>query len=241
MDIASLKTRLIILIRIEDISRAIYVLDKISIVCDNLNSELFEIIINLKSLIFKEYKKFLNKLKKLESQESLQVNKSIYKYVLDTNSEKIIKETINKYEQFIICLRNLKKKCSSTEILILLLKLEAKLFNELTKISTDNSKYHESALDCYTKAVRLAVDMLNITSEIRLKLFYSYIKFLRFACNDKYRSVLFCVNIITELNKLKDLSEYIMSIKDKLSNFYREHEKEYNETLRIFHPELLEE
>lgn len=240
MEIKQISYKFKICVTTEDYNRALKFLESISTFIEELYLEDIELIKRLKKGITRQYRKYFTHLKKNTETKILKsVNESYY--------NKVVTEGQNIMERFVLCLNSLSLKVRDQRLLPVMYKLQASLFNCMQEFCEDNrSKFIETAYHNYLKCVEFSLQYLDKFDIIRLKIFYSYCKFLFFGAQDKYRAMLICINIINEIHKKKNEEEFMddeinrvefEKIDKKFRTFYESNLEEYNKVMKIYHPE----
>jgi hypothetical protein len=241
-----------ICISLEEYTRALYFFESFIQLIDELSIEYVDLIRRLKKGLLKNYRKYLTNLKKVKEEENFRTNKYALKTVYEEYSVGLKSEAINIIESFINCVNNLINKTKESRIIAFLSIIRAKLFTFLLDFNVeDNKNYLQLAYGNYKKAVEICIKNLNKKDILRMKIFYSYCKFLLGPMKDKYRSVLFSINLIDELNSIKidenendsddetnvsNKNEFV-KLEKKIKLFYENNLADYNYSIRIYHPE----
>jgi hypothetical protein len=228
----------------EEYIRALDSLEKISENITEVSFNDIELINRLKKGLTRQYKRYIQRVKNQELKDSA---KGQFKQVLDNFTESIYKEGIAVFERFIKCINLLFYKTKDEKILAVLYSIRAALFSFMVQHSSDKSKYLELALTNYKKAVDICMKYLNSLDVIRLRVFHGYIKFIFTQVRDKYRSILFCINVLEEINQVKETmydkyeefltSEEFLKMETKFRKFYDNNIEEYNKVIGLYHPE----
>jgi hypothetical protein len=230
---------------IEEYGRALDSLEKISEDITEVSYNDIELINRLKKGLTRQYKRYIQRIKNPDLRESA---KGQYKQVLDNFTDLIFKEGINTFERFVKCINLLFYKTQNEKILAVLYSLRAALFSFMVQHSADKSKYLELALSNFKKAVDICMKYLDSLDVIRLRVFHAYIKFIFNHVNDKYRSILFCINVMEEISQAKEnrmdecgdvlTSDEFLRMEQKFRNFYEKNIEEYNKVIGLYHHEF---
>ena len=248
MEISKLSYKFKICVTLKDFTRALIFLESFTNFVDDLTIEDINLIRALKKGILKQYTDYL----KIIHSEFKKNNKFSIKNVLDEYSIILNNFSISIIESFLNILNILLNKVIDNNLLAILFVIRAKLFVFISQYKKDDkSRNITMAYSSYKTAIELAFKFMPKNDIYRLKIFYSYTKFTCNIVNDKYRSVLFCINIIDELNSItmqdkenqENNEEHITKISElekmtnKFKNFYENNLEEYNKKIRVFHPE----
>jgi hypothetical protein len=245
MEINNLSYKFRLCTTLEEYTRALTYLDKISSYIEELLIEDVELIKRLKKGLLKQYRKYMTNIRQQYDESSFKGQKFIYKTVIDTYSKNLTQETISVIENFVNIINNLFPHIKDERLAVAMYHIRASLFVFLYEFSDEKSKYLELAFANYKKAVDISIKYLNNYDIIRIRLFYSYCKFMQKYLKDDYRSVLFCINVLDDMHKMKNDEELIeiitsnefIKIEKKFKLFYENNLEGYNKTIHIYHPE----
>lgn len=189
--------------------RALEYLEKISSYIEDLSQEDVQLIKRLCRGLIDQNKKILEKLKKTKEEEKAKsFIKVPLKDVLSDYSENVVSESITIIEKFLSCVNVLSNRTKNKKLTALLFLIKAKIFKFFFSYShSDNSRHLESAYLNYKNSIVISLKNLDPMSVTRIKIFYSYCKFLITYMKDSYRGVLFCMNLIKEINEYKRENE----------------------------------
>jgi hypothetical protein len=225
----------------EEYSRALDNLEKISEGIIEVSSNDIELINRLKKGLVRQYKRYIQRVRNPDLRDSA---KGQYKQVLDNFTDLIYREGICIFERFIKCINLLFYKTKDEKILAVLYAIRAALFSFMVQHSADKSKYLELALANFKNAVDICMKYLEPYDIIRLRTFHAYIKFIFNHVNDKYRSILFCINVLAEITQMKEnldeemyTSDEFVKIEQKFKRFYERNIEEYNKVIGLYHHE----
>jgi hypothetical protein len=248
MEISKLSYKFKICVTLKDYTRALVFLESFSNSIEDVTLEDVILFKALKKGILKQYTDYL---KTLQS-EVKKSNKFSIKNVVDDYSSILHNFSINIIESFINSLNILLNKVVDFSLRAILLVIRAKLFVFISQYKKDEKgRFITMAYASYKTAIELAFKYMPKKDLFRMKIFYSYCKFTWNIVNDKYRSVLFCINVIDELNSITlhenenedEPEEHISSnpefqkILSKFKLFYGNNLEEYNKKIRVYHPE----
>jgi hypothetical protein len=227
-------------------SRALSYLEAICSYIEELFFEDVELIRRLKKGLLDRNGKYFKNLRKTEEEESAKQIKFALKSVLDNYSETLKSECVMNIEKMLECVNNLFPKVKKNKLIAIMLIIRAKLLVFMYESSTEEKgKYLELAYGNYKKAVEISMKFMSKMDITRLKVFYSYCKFLFMHMEDKYRGVLFCMNLIKEINEYKNEDEEnlenfyknpdYVKIEEKFKKFCERNLEEYNKVVRLYH------
>jgi hypothetical protein len=256
MEISNFSYKFKICVTIEEYVRAINYLESISTYIEELSYEDVELFKRLKKGLLKNYSKQLLSLRKIKQEEGYKSNRTLYRQVMEGFSSNLYADGITQVERFLSCLDNLFSKIKDEKLFALMYKIKASLFAFLYEFSNvDKNKHLEHAYLNYKAAIDICMKRLLKLDIIRIKIFYSYCKFSFKYLNDKYRSILFSINVINEIHQSKleeeaqmkenggddndiiTLSPDFVKIEKKFKLFYESNLEEYNKVIRVYHPE----
>jgi hypothetical protein len=247
MEIDKLYYKFKINVKLQEYTRALTFLEPVSHYLEDLTSEDLDLFIDLKKGLLKQY---TEQIKTLDNEKN-KLSKFVYKSVLEDYSETSRTLSTNTIEIFVNCINNLIFKVKEPSMVGILNIIRAKLFTFISMCNKEEkARYLQQAYYYYKMAVQIAIKDLHVTDINRLKIFHSYCKFLANSIGDYYRSMLFCYNVIEELQKTKMMKEYqsneffnsseLENLECKLEQFCKDNMAEYNKVLRIYHPEYKE-
>jgi hypothetical protein len=228
----------------EEYTRALDYLEKISEDLVEISYNDIEVISRLKKGLVRQYKRYIQRIRNQDLRDSA---KGHYKQVLDNFTDMIYKEGISIFERFIKCINILFYKTKDEKILAVLYSIRGGLFSFMVQHSAEKSKYLELALMNFKKAIDMCMKYLDNLDLVRLRIFHAYIKFIFNHVNDKYRSILFCINLMEEITKLKEIheeeydspfnNEEFVKVEQKFRKFYDRNIEEYNKSIGSYHHE----
>lgn len=258
MEINSLSYKFKICVSIEEYNKAVGYLGTLSNFLVELNEEDIHLIRRLKKGLLKQTQRYMINLKETRAAEAKKMSKYIYKEVMNNYYNKVTEECIDQVKKFLNCLNSLISKVKENQVAYVINSIKAKMFSFMNEFAeTENAKYLELAYSNYQLAVTGAIKEMAKSNMARYKIFYSYIKFLIKYIGDYYRAVLFCINVIDELQLFRRLeerefmtkncdkvceglisqSEEFLKIEKKFKDFYHENLEDYNKVLKQYHPE----
>jgi hypothetical protein len=205
MDVNKLSVKFKICITTNQFNRALEYLEKISSFFEELMSEDVQLIKRLCRGLIEQNRKILDKMKKTKEEENAKSFLKVpLKDVLSDYSENVLAESLLTIEKILNCVNVLLNKTKKKRLIALMFLIRAKLFKFLFSYSnSDNSRHLESAYINYKHAIAISLKFVDNMDITRIKIFYSYCKFLIKFMNDSYRGVLFCMNLTKEINVLK--------------------------------------
>jgi hypothetical protein len=247
MEIDKLYYKFKINVKLQEHTRALTFLEPVSHYLEDLTPEDLELLHDLKKGLLNQYTEHI---KTLDSEKN-KLSKFVYKSVLDDYTQTSSSLSTNTIEIFINCINNLIFKVKEPSMVGVLNVIRAKLFTFISMTNKEEkARYLQQAYYYYKMAVQIAIKDLEVTDINRWKIFQSYCKFLAKSMGDHYRSMLFCYNVIEELQKTKMMKEYesneffntseFENLECKLEDFCKDNMAEYNKVLRIYHPEYKE-
>lgn len=233
-----------IYVELEEYSKALLTLDIISSEINDFTMAEVEFIKKLQNSMIKNYTKSLTNLDKITNDKQIEEQNKEYKFILKSYLKVIHTEVIEKFEQFISILNVIIIKIQDQDdfkVYISLLHIRAYLFSFLFEFVEAKPKYLELSLVNYTNAIKLSIENLSPIDLIRIELLYSYMILVSTQIKDKYRSIILCIQVIKEMEKLtEELNEDQMKIMMKFKIFLENNVDDYNRTVKRFFPNLRE-
>ncbi len=181
--------------------------------------------------------------------------RSAYRNLLENYSNNLQDESFSMIETLISCLNDILSKTKDNKLTAIIICAKAGLCAFLSQFSNEKSSNLELAYSYYKTAIELSVKHIHKLDLSRLRIAYSYAKFIFTKINDKYRSILFVLNVLEEIHQiqsnenlideqnenfnldvfLKDLAK----IERKFKTFHDKNIEEFNSIVRQYHPEYV--
>lgn len=247
MDINKLSIKFKICITTNQFNRALEYLEKISHFFEELMIEDVQLLKRLCRGLIEQNRKILDKMKKTKEEENAKSFLKVpLKDILNDYSENVLGQSLITIEKFLNCVDVLINKTKKKSLLAHLFLIRGKIYKFLFLYSThENSRHLENSYINYKNAIATSLKFVDNMDVSRIKIFYSYCKFLIKYMNDSYRGVLFCMNLTKEINELKinyendsdeenvlDSSEF-KKVESKLKKLIDSNIVEYNKNINI--------
>lgn len=234
-----------IYVELEEYSKALLTLDVISSEILDFSLAEVEFIKKLQISMVKYYSKSLSNLDKITNDKHIEEQNKEYKFILKSYSKVINSEVTEKFEQFIsiinVIILKIQEEMKDFKVLITLLHIRAYLFSFLFEFVETKPKYLELALINYLNAIKLSMGHLSKIDLIKLELLYSYMIMINSQMKDKYRSIVLCIEVIKEMEKLtEELNEDQMKMMMKFKIYLENNVDDYNKTVKEYFPKLRE-
>ena len=244
-----------ICLTIEEYSRALEYFEKLTSEVEDFSVDDADLIRRLKKGLTKQFKKYLNNIQSTIDEENSRAMRSAYRNLLENYSNNLQEEAFSLVETLISCLNNILNKTKDNKLIAIIFCAKASLCAFLSQFSNKKSSNLELAYSHYKTAVEMSVRHIAKLDLSRLKIAYSYAKFIFTKIHDKYRSMLFVLNVLEEIhqiqnnenlidennenfnldNFLKDLAK----IERKFKAFHDKNIEEFNCIVRQYHPEYV--
>jgi len=244
-----------ICLTIEEYNRALEYFDKLTSEMEEFSVEDADLIRRLKKGITKQYKKYLCNMQSTIDDENSRAMRSTYRNLLDNYSNVLQEEAFCMVETLISCLNNILNKTKENKLIAIILCAKANLCSFLSKYSNEKSSNLELAYSYYKKSVEMSIKYIPKLDLSRMRIAYSYAKFLFSMINDKYRSILFVVNFLEEIHQLQcnenlmdensesfnleNFLKELAKIEKKFQAFHDKNVEEFNNILKKYHPEFI--
>lgn len=244
-----------ICLTIEEYSRALEYFEKLTSEVEDFSVDDADLIRRLKKGLTKQSKKYLTNMQLTTEEENSRAMRSAYRNLLENYSNNLQEEAFSMVETLISCLNNILNKAKDNKLIAIILCAKASLCAFLSQFSNEKSSNLELAYSYYKTAIEMSVKHIPKLDLSRLKIAYSYAKFVFTKINDKYRSILFVLNVLEEIHQiqgnenlideqnenfnldafLKDLAK----IERKFKAFHDKNIEEFNNIVRQYHPEYV--
>jgi len=246
-----------ICLTIEEYSRALEYFEKLTSEIDDFSVEDADLIRRLKKGLTKQYKKYLNKMQTTINEENSRSMRSTYRSLLDNYSNNVQEEAFSMVETLISCLNNILNKTKDNKLIAIILCSKASLCSFLSQYSNEKSSNLELAYSYYKSSIEMSIKYIPKLDLSRMRIAYSYAKFIFSKINDKYRSILFILNYLEEIHQLQNNENLVdesnnnegfnlenflkdlMKIEKKFKNFHDKNIEEFNSIVRQYHPEYV--
>ncbi len=244
-----------ICLTIEEYARALEYFEKLTSEVEDFSIDDADLIRRLKKGLTKQSKKYLNNLQTTIEEEKSRAMRSAYRNLLENYSNNLQDESFSMIETLISCLNDILSKTKDNKLTAIIICAKAGLCAFLSQFSNEKSSNLELAYSYYKTAIELSVKHIHKLDLSRLRIAYSYAKFIFTKINDKYRSILFVLNVLEEIHQiqsnenlideqnenfnldvfLKDLAK----IERKFKTFHDKNIEEFNSIVRQYHPEYV--
>ena len=244
-----------ICLTIEEYSRALEYFEKLTSEIEDFSIDDADLIRRLKKGLTKQFKKYLYNMQTTIDEENSRAMRGSYRNLLENYSNSLQEEAFSMVETLISCLNNILNKTKDNKLIAIILCAKASLCAFLSQFSSEKSSNLELAYSYYKTAIEMSVKHIPKLDLSRLKIAYSYAKFVFTKINDKYRSILFVLNVLEEIHQiqgnenlideqnenfnldvfLKDLAK----VERKFKTFHDKNIEEFNGIVRQYHPEYV--
>jgi hypothetical protein len=225
-------------IALEDYNKALNFLEKIVESIKLVSFDEMELLRTLKKGMMKKLLRFAVGIKKAHEEESQKSYRPLIANVLESYTIMIYTECHEMVDKFIYCIKGLVPKTKNYSILAYFYKMIGSFYSFLYEICEEKSKFLELALSYYQIAIEICLKTIEKNDIIKYRVFYSYCKFAYYKVNDKYRSMLFCQNTLSEIEKCEIIEKSYIIIKEKLERFFSKNRVEYSKAARLFYPNI---
>jgi predicted HicB family RNase H-like nuclease len=243
-----------ICLTIEEYTRALEYFEKLTNEVNDFTEDNGELIRRLKKGLTKQYKKYLNNMNNTLNEENSRPMRNTFRNLIDNYTVNLQEEAFCMVETLINCINNILSKTKDNKLIAIILCSKASLLGFLSQYSNEKSTNLELAYSYYKSSVEKAFKFLPKTDISRMKIAYSYAKFIFTKINDKYRSMIFILNYLDEINLIKnnenllndfegdELDSYLKElskIERKFKNFHESNIEDFNKIFQQYHPEYI--
>ena len=243
-----------ICLTIEEYTRALEYFEKLINEVNEFTEDNAELIRRLKKGLTKQYKKYLNNMNQTINEENSRAMRNTFRNLIDNYSTNLQEEAFCMVETLISCINNILTKTKDNKLISIVLCSKASLLGFLSQFSNEKSTNLELAYSYYKSSIEKAIKYMPKTDISRMKIAYSYAKFIYTKINDKYRSILFILNYLEEIHQIqnnenllndlegKDLDNYLKDlakIEKKFKDFHQQNISEFNKIVQEYHPEYI--
>lgn len=244
-----------ICLTIEEYPRALEYFEILTSEIEDFSVEDADLIRRLKKGLTKQYKKYLNSMQSTIDEENSRAMRSTYRNLLENYNNTIHEEAFGEVETLISCLNTILTKTKDNKLTAIILCAKASLCAFLSQHSNEKSSNLELAYSYFRTAVEMSVKHIPKLDLSRLKIAYSYAKFIYTKINDKYRSILFVLNVLEEIHQIQNNENLIdehnenfnldnflkelVKIEKKFKAFHDKNIDEFNSIVRQYHPEYV--
>ena len=244
-----------ICLTIEEYTRALEYFEKLTNEVSDFTVEDGDLIRRLKKGLTKQYKKYLINMNQTIDEENTRAMRNTFRNLIDNYSNNLQEEAFCMVETLITCINNILSKTKDNKLISIILCSKASLLGFLSQFSTEKSSNLELAYSYYKSSIEIALKYIPRTDISRMKIAYSYAKFIFTKINDKYRSILFILNYLEEIHQIQnnenllnelegaDLDSYLKDlakIEKKFKNFHEKNINDFNKIVQQYHPEYID-
>lgn len=244
-----------ICLTIEEFTRALEYFEKLTSEIDDFSVDDAELIRRLKKGLTKQYKKYLNNMQNTIQEENSRAMRSVYRNLLDNYSNNLQEEAFCVVETLISCLNSILTKTKDNKLTAIILCSKASLCSFLSQYSNEKSTNLELAYSFYKTSMELSIKKIPKLDISRMKIAYSYAKFVYTKINDKYRSIIFVMNYLEEIHQIQNnenlldennenfnleiFLKELSKIEKKFKSFHDKNIEEFNTIVRQYHPDMV--
>lgn len=244
-----------ICLTIEEYTRALEYFEKLTSEIGEFSVDDADLIRRLKKGLTKQYKKYLNNMQTTIEEENSKNIRNVYRNLIENYSTNLQEEAFCMVEALISCLNNILNKTKDNKLSAIILCAKASLCAFLSQYSNEKSSNLELAYSYYKSSIEMAMKHIPKLDITRMRIAYSYAKFIFTKIKDKYRSILFILNFLEEIHQIQNNENLIdennenfnldnflkelAKIEKKFKTFHDKNIEEFNTIVRQYHPEFV--